>query len=239
MSLWRQIRPRMSFELDPFFLFTHPKPDPCVSDVNPDSPDDLVKITCSLNRDHRRAGKRLSNLDVIVPCDPAPDVLFTWMSECLVQDRVLQLFHDEGLTGFATRPAKGKVTKTGLSVSLTELLVTGWGGMAPEASGIREVYRCEACGHLRYSGLEEPRDLIDFKNWDGSDFFMIWPLPAFRFVTARVAEVCRRYSITGVALERNFPLPSGRVISGYSPGRLSYYFSTERAHALGDPFDIF
>jgi hypothetical protein len=38
-----------------------------------------------------------------------------------------------------------------------------------------------------YSAIEEPRELVDFKNLDGSDFFMIWPLPRYRFVTARVA----------------------------------------------------
>lgn len=181
----------------------------------------------------------MSDLDVIIPCDPAPDIIFTWMSECLVQDRALHLFQEEQLTGFSTRSAKGRIAKTGLPVALTELLFTGWGGMAPEASGIREVYRCQACGHLRYSGLEEPRRLLDVNNWDGSDFFMIWPLSRFRFVTGRVAEVCRKHSITGIALERNFPLPSDRVFSGYSPGRLSYYFPTDRAHALGDPLDIF
>jgi len=153
--------------------------------------------------------------------------------------RALHLFQEEQLTGFSTRSAKGRIAKTGLPVALTELLVTGWGGMAPEASGIREVYRCQACGHLRYSGLEEPRCLLDVNNWDGSDFFMIWPLSRFRFVTGRVAEVCRKHSITGIALARNFPLPSDRVISGYSPDRLSYYFPTDRAHALGDPLDIF
>src|SRR5262245_17981701 len=157
------------------------------------------------------------------------------MSECLVRERVLDVFREEKVTGFSTRPAKGRSAKTGLPIGLAELLVTGWGGIAPEACGIREVERCQSCGHLRYSGLEEPRDLIDIKKWDGSDFFMIWPLPRYRFVTSRVAEICRKHSITNVALERNFPIPSGRIIPGYSPGRLSYYFSSERAHALGDP----
>ena len=228
----------MSFELDPFLLFTYPQPDPCVSDIDPDSPYERTQITCRTNRGHLRAGKRLSNLDLIIPCEPVPDVVFTWMSECLVRDRVLQVFREERVTGFSTQPAKGRIATTGSPVGLTELLVTGWGGMAPEASGIREVERCQDCGHLRYSGLEEPRDLIDSKNWDGSDFFMIWPLPRYRFVTNRVAEICRKHSITGVALERNFPVPSGRIIPGYTPGRLSHYFPPERAHALGDPLDI-
>lgn len=122
---------------------------------------------------------------------------------------------------------------------MSELVVTGWSGIAPEASGIREVERCPACGHLRYSGIEEPRELLDVNNWDGSDFFMVWPLPMFRFVTGRVAEVCAKHKISGITLERNFPPPSEHVISGYSPGRLSYYMPADRAHTLGDNLRIF
>jgi hypothetical protein len=236
---WSQYGTRMSFELDPFLLFTHPEPDSCVSDMNPDSPHESRQITCRTNPGHMRGGKRLSNLDLIIPCDPVPDVIFTWMSECVVRDRVLEVFRDEHITGFSTRPAEGRSAKTGSPIRLAELLVTGWGGIAPEACGIREVARCRECGHLRYSGLEKPRELIDITNWDGSDFFMIWPLPRYRFVTSRVAEICRKHSITGVALERNFPIPSAWVIPGYSPGRLSDYFPSDRAHELGDPLDIF
>ena len=122
---------------------------------------------------------------------------------------------------------------------MSELLVTGWGGIAPESSGIREVDRCRACGHLLYSGIEEPRELIDIDKWDGSDFFIVWPLPRYRFVTARVAQVCNKYRLSGVSLNRNFPSPSRAVLPGYSPGRLSYYMPPQRAHLLGDDLQIF
>jgi len=77
-----------------------------------------------------------------------------------------------GLTD-ATQPAGARLKRTGRSIGVSELLVTGWGGLAPEASGIREVGRCGACGYLDYSEIEEPRELVNVKNWDGSDFFMI------------------------------------------------------------------
>ena len=161
-------------------------------------------------------------MDVIVPCKSPPDVIFTWMSDCLIQDKVKRIFENESLTGFATRTARAKTQETRVSIGVSELLITGWGGLAPPASGIREVERCEGCGYLGYSGIEEPQELIDPKNWDGSDFFMIWPLPTYRFVTERVVEVCKKHGLTGVEFSRNFPAPSEKVISGYSPGRLSY-----------------
>ncbi|MBZ5642527.1 MAG: hypothetical protein LAO19_07200 [Acidobacteriia bacterium] len=176
-------------------------------------------------------------MNMVVPCDPAPDVIFTWMSECLIQEPVRQIFDSEGLTGFSALPARAKIKKTGVSIPVHELAVTGWGGMAPEATGIREVERCHACGHLVYSRLEAPEKLIDFHNWDGSDFFMIWPLPRFRFVTERVVEVCERHGVTGVAFSQNWPT-SQRKGSGFTPGRLSHYMPRERAQLLGGALGI-
>jgi hypothetical protein len=224
------------FDLDPFFLVREPEENPCIADSDSDALIEYQMINCSMFPGHRRDGRRISDLSIVIPCDPAPDVIFTWMSECVVQERALRIFREAGLTGFATRPANAKLKSTGKPVAVGELLVTGWGGLAPAASGIKEVGRCAYCGHLRYSELEEPRDLVSVESWDGSDFFMIWPLPRFRFATAKVAEVCRNFRLTGVLLERNFPAQTG---SGYSPGRLSYYMPPERAHNLGDILQIF
>ena len=226
----------MSFDLDPFFLFEEPRENPCVAESNRDAPSEYEKIFCPAVPGHRRGGERISDLEVIIPCDPIPSVIFTWISECLVQDTALQVLRDEGLTGFSTRPAKARLKDSYAMVSVSELVVTGWGGVAPEASGIREVDRCVACGQRHYSAIEEPRELVDIKSWDGSDFFMIWPLPRYRFVTSRVAAICAKYKISGVSLERDFPITAGG--DGFSPGRLSYYMPSERAHALGDPLDI-
>lgn len=176
-------------------------------------------------------------MDMVIPCDPAPHVIFTWMSECLIKESVRLIFESEGLTGFSALPARAKIKKTGASISVHELAITGWGGIAPEASGIREVERCAGCGHLVYSRLEAPEKLIDIRNWDGSDFFMVWPLPRFRFVTERVVEACQRYGVTGVVFSQNLPIDRTEGAS-YSPGRLSYYMPRERAHLLGGAFGI-
>jgi hypothetical protein len=159
------------------------------------------------------------------------------MSESLIQERVRQVFEHEGLTGFSALPARAKLKVSGRSIRVHELAVTGWGGMAPAASGIQEVERCPGCGHLHYSKLEAPEKLIDPKNWDGSDFFMIWPLPRFRFVTDRVVEVCQRHGVTGAVFSENWPT-ARREGTGYSPGRLSYYMPRERARLLGGALGI-
>jgi hypothetical protein len=219
-----------------FYLMNPPEANECVADANEERVYKMEKIRCPIEPGHAR-GRRISPLDVDIPCDPPPGIIFTWMSECLIQESVELVFESEGLTGFSALPAKARLKGTGADVRVYELAVTGWGGMAPAASGIQEAARCSGCGHLHYSGLEKPEKLVNPVNWDGSDFFMIWPLPRFRFVTERVVQACERHGVTGVAFYRNWPTDStaGR---GYSPGRLSYYMPQDRAHLLGDTLGI-
>lgn len=219
-----------------FSLMLEPEGNRCVADMDESAPYEMEKIRCPVNPGHLRA-RRSSPLNMVVRCALPPDVIFTWMSECLIQDRVRRIFESEGLTGFLALPATAKVEEAGIPIQVHELAVIGWGGMAPRASGIREVERCAGCAHLAYSRLESPEKLIDIRNWDGSDFFMIWPLPRFRFVTERVVEACQRHGVTGVAFSQNWPTTL-RDGSGYSPGRLSYYMPQERAHVLGGAFGI-
>lgn len=223
--------------LDPFFLIHPPKNSNCVADSDPGAPFEMHKIRCPIVPGHKR-GVRISDLDVLVPCNPAPDVIFTWMSECLIQERAWKLFVDEKFTGFSIRPAKARIQRDRSPIVVYELLITGWAGVAPMATGIREVERCAGCGHLRYSGIREPSNLIDVQNWDGSDFFMIWPLPRYIFTTGRVVEACKKHAVSGIEFSRSFPTTSGRVIPGYTPGRLSYYMPSDRAHLIGDPLGI-
>ena len=114
--------------------------------------------------------------------------------------------------------------------------------MAKSESGIRldEAKSCSVCGHLRYTELLNAEQLIDESKWDGSDFFMVWPLPKYVFVTERVVNVIREHHLTGVRIVPVSELkPSRHVIPGYSPGRLSYSMPEKRARELGEPLGIY
>lgn len=200
-------------------------------------------IYCSANPGHRRAGKRLTNLSVVLPRRDVPDFVWTWKSECLVQDRVLTVFREHGITGFEVRPASAhfRVRTEADPPRLWELVVTGWGGVAPEASGVRllESKSCSVCGHLVYSGFDDPSRLIDESQWDGSDIFIVWPLPRFIFVTERVADVIRSYKLTGVVLQRQEDLRVRNLLGTLAPGRLSHHMPEARARELGEPLGIY
>lgn len=224
---------RLDLSNSPFYLL-RAAGDECVADARLGSKTEHERITCSLSPGHRRGGRRLSELDIEVRCDPPPDVIFTWLSECVALDRVFAIARQEGLSGLSAAPARVAIAGMGERLSGQEVLVTGWGGMANPSSGIREDVRCPVCGHLHYSGLRQDGPFFDLTSWDGSDFFIVWPLPRFRFVTERVVAAFLRHNVTGVRFVREWDLST----EGFTPGRLSYYMPYERAHELGDPYGI-
>jgi hypothetical protein len=154
-----------------------------------------------------------------------------------VRPWVLDRFREAQLHGFTSVPAEVDNSAGGPALDYRELLVTGWGGVAPVASGVAlDTKRsCEHCGLLVYSAPTSPERLFVPAQWDGSDFFMIWPLPRFLFASERAAAVIGSAELTGVALKE---LPKlVRKSATLSPGRLSYWMpeklARERGQALG------
>ncbi len=199
----------------------------------------LEIIRCPTDPGHERDGKRLTNLTVVLPDSEVQDFVCTWYSELLIQTRALQVLKSVGITGFEVEPVVARFEKSSeRPPELWELRVTGWAGIAKPESGIHldEALTCRVCGHLRYTGLANPEQLIDEKTWDGSDFFMVWPMPRYVFVTEQVAAVVRDYHLTGVKV---VPVGELKKTDGFTPGRLHYYMPEDRARQLGEPLGIY
>lgn len=198
---------------------------------------DLETVICPTNEGHQGPGKRLTDLSVTLPGSTVEDIVWTWYSECLLTDRVLELFKGGGFTGFEVKPVKARYKRTDAEPPrLWELIVTGWAGTAPPESGIRLIKRCDTCGLTQYSGGDRPDKLIVPSKWDGSDFFMVWPLPKYVFVTDRVAQIVRSNHLSGAALK---PPSELDLSGGFGPGRLSYHMPEVRARELGEPLGIY
>jgi hypothetical protein len=152
------------------------------------------------------------------------------------------MFRAQGFTGFETKPVRARYRSgVGTPPVLWELAITGWGGIAAPESGIEldaEKSRMDPndWGYLKYTGLSHPEHLVDEDRWDGSDFFMVWPLPKYIFVSERVAEFIREKELTGARL---VPLTEMRKSEGFTPGRLSHYMPDARAKELGEPLGIY
>ena len=177
-------------------------------------------ITCPLDSGHTRAGRQIRYRYVELTSTWIADFVWTWTSDCFLPERTLALFQEAELTGFDVRPVTvrwkvrraqpdpedsnpgvaGRVAAQVPVPRLWELVVTGRGGVAPPDSGVRLVRSCPACGSKKYSDFTDPERLIDERQWDGSDFFKVWPF-GYTFVADRVVQLIQANGLRGANLE--------------------------------------
>ena len=114
----------------------------------------------------------------------------------------------------------------------------GWGGVAATESGVMldDSRSCKVYGHVVYRSPANTSKLIGAAAWDGSDLFIVWPLPRFDIVTGKVREIIQREKFTGVKViaSSDLNLTTGTL----SPGRLSYWLWRDRAMRLGGALGI-
>ena len=133
-------------------------------------------------------------------------------------------FQAAGFSGLAFCPVElFTTTETPIGRGVWELRVRGWGGMASTASGVRLLEECSSCKHQVFSGYTERSKLFREEAWDGSDFFVIWPLPRYIMVTQRVREHILGEGYSGVVVRSLAELPD--VIAGtLTPGHFEDWF---------------
>jgi hypothetical protein len=197
-----------------------------------------IQNVCPVDPAHNRSGKRPGELQLILPDTQLQDFAWTSYGDCLIQDRVLKEFTSAGFTGFYSRPVhlRREHDATELLPTLWELQITGWGGMARAESGVTRTERCPICGWQIYTRFTNPALLIDDANWDGSDFFMVWPMPRYVFIADRVASLIRSKGFTGADVIELSQIPLPR---GFGPGGLRDWMPEERARKLGVQLDIY
>ncbi len=197
-----------------------------------------AKLVCPIDPAHKGSGKRLGDLQLIIPNTCLRDFVWTWYSECLIQESVLDQFRLKGFTGFLPRPVhlRWETPSDQVFPKLWEIQVTGWGGMASALSGVKRIDRCGVCGRQTYTAFKNPALLVERGQWDGSDFFMVWPMPRYIFISERVASFIKDQKMTGLEI---IELDQMRVPRGFSPGGLRNWLSDDFARKLGEPLDIY
>jgi hypothetical protein len=124
-----------------------------------------------------------------------------------------------------------------------QLWVTGWGGISSPESGIRQLEDPNRPGKLVYGPCTNLRAIIDPRQWDGSDFFFVWPLPAFWWITPKVVDILQQNKLKWFRLVPPEQLTTLKeeTVDGiaFMPGRLRYYFDDERARLIGEPLGIY
>jgi len=216
--------------------------------------------SCPLDPHHRFLGHRIS-YELLLTRRPVPDVVWAWTAECFIQDHVLRWFREMGFTGYEVREVPAVRFKVrakerdwcddnpGLRredaeseqiPKLWEFVVTGWGGVAPEESGIRLVDKCPGCGGREYTSETDATKLVDWSQWDGSDFFRVYPKTNYLWVTEQTARVLRKRKLKGVRLVSPAELNARPIRPDYCSGSpLKYWMPDEKARAIGIPLGIY
>ncbi len=126
------------------------------------------------------------------------DFVWTWLGECLVQRRVLDVLSSHGFTGYEAIPANVKFKSWPNSPpQFWEIAIRGSAGVASPESGIRVLRKCPGCDLTDYSPATHPEKLVDTANWDGSDFFRVQPVSGWVFVSNRVVKALEKSAFTG------------------------------------------
>ncbi|MCE5200251.1 MAG: hypothetical protein ABFD54_07270 [Armatimonadota bacterium] len=179
---------------------------------------------------------RVSNLRVVLKTKDIGDFVWT-IPDCLIQSHVLEMFRNEGFTGFEARQALTRIESSTLEPDLWELMVTGWGGMATAKSGVVRIPETNI-----WEGYPDWSCIVDPNSWDGSDFFIVWPFAFTRLVSDRVAKFIREKKLTGVKLvtpdayTRWYMWSNLRQIRTM---RLRDHYPEERAREVGEPLGIY
>jgi hypothetical protein len=224
-----------------FYYFHYKNSDPVIN-IDQDAIVEGEVIPCPLDPGHPGTGGiRINDLVVILRSPKVRDISSTWHNDYLITDQAALLFKKQGFTGYTLRQVEVKLPRTdryrGVQPPvLWEFKVTGWGGFAPESSGIKLVTVCPGCCYTHYTSFSDPEKLIDESQWDGSDFFFIWPTPHLIFITERVKGVAEANKLSGVEIITLDRLKGDKW--GFSPGKLRDHIDPERAKKLGGHLGI-
>ena len=198
----------------------------CESDVV-DARIELESVICPAYSEHQRAARRSSPLALLQNPSAAA---FSWthMGELLVRPEVYSELIRSGFTGFTSRSVMRVDGK--IPCSQLELVISGWGGYASPDSGVRLTKSCDSCGLRIYSCFQDSTRLFEPNQWDGSDLFVIWPMPRFVMATERFRMFVIENGLGGVGFT---PIEELTCSGTLTPGNIRDWFPDRNHDPIG------
>ena len=165
-------------------------------------------------------------------------MIWCWAFGTLVHEELLAEMEKLGFTGYRSRPATVSYRDGSVSTGYRELIVTGWAGVASPESGVRVAKSCPACRWKKYTAVTDYERLIDWTQWSGDDFFIVWPMPHWILITERVAQWLLSRDVKSFRLTSldDWDHPVGA--SGFTVGRLSNFLPEDLAVKYGRPLGL-
>jgi hypothetical protein len=182
---------------------------------------------CPFDPQHTIRSRWCKPLRVVGPVRAITDFEWTVYNDILVNQDIVQALGRAGFSGISFEPVELlTTTETPIGREVFELRVVGWGGDAPPESGVRVIKECPFCRRQVFSIYTDPEKLFDTNQWDGSDFFTIWPLPRRIMITPRVRNFFLQAEYSGLWVRDLKELPSGSVKT-LTPGNVLDWFDAD------------
>lgn len=198
-----------------------------------------MRWPCPISGDHSDGSRRIGTLKMRVKHNfHRQPMIWGWIEGYVVHESLLAEYQKQGFTGYRTRPAIIQFRDGSTSNEYQEFIVTGWGGMATPESGVHVDKSCPACHWKHYSPITNYEKLIDWSQWTGDDFFMVWPLPRSILITEMVAEVLRKQKSRAFRLARLQDCDPLVAKFGFTVGRLSGFMPEDLAIQYGTPLGL-
>ncbi|MDE3202473.1 MAG: hypothetical protein KGN79_16305 [Acidobacteriota bacterium] len=193
---------------------------------------------CPITREHLEGSRRVGRLNLHMQHNDRSQWIIWSVAGMVIHQDILEEFEKERFTGYRTEPATVQFKDGVISQEYQEFIVTGWAGIARPESGVKVRQDCPACHWKSYTGIKNTEQLVAWSQWTGEDFFMVWPLPLYIFVTERVADwfkakKSRRYIVRG-------PEDRGHLAktTGFTVGLLSNFMPVDLAVKYGRPLGL-
>ena len=195
---------------------------------------------CPINPKHKLHSERINELHHYVRHNRR-DERIIWGAEIAVHASVVQQLQEQGFTGFRTKPARVTFLDGNTSDDYREFIVTGWAGAARSESGMRVLESCPGCLWKNYGPIHDFTRVIDWNQWTGEDFFIVWPLTGHKLCTERVAGWLKANGIRSFCLSPRFEMlerRKDRLKFGIPRGPLSDYLPKDLAVKYGKPLGL-
>ncbi len=198
---------------------------------------DVEDVACPVESWHRPGRRLWHELVVEVSHNKREETIIWALGDCVIHERLLAEFERQQFTGYRLQPATVRFRNGAISKDYRQLVVTGWAGVARAESGIRLDKVCTGCSFKRYSQLVDPQQVVDWSQWTGEDFFIVWPAPRHLQITDRVAGFLK------ASAQRSFRLTTWAdelkgVRLGFGVGKLSGYLPEDLALKYGRPLGL-
>lgn len=198
------------------------------------------RFPCPVNPSHKAMRRRMGPLHHFLKHNDRNQQI-VWGLQITMHKNAIEELEHQGFTGFRTNPAEVTFRDGVTSNDYLEFIVTGWAGVARPESGVRVIESCPGCKWQKYSAITDFEKVVDWSQWTGEDFFIVWPFSHHRFCTERAADWLKSSGLKSFSIVTPFEREKRKryvMEGGFPGGLLSETLPEDLAIKYGRPLGL-